>query len=155
MILWRLSADRRAQDLSGGYGLYNSGRWNSVGRPIIYASNNAALPVLEKRVHALHPALLPPQVMVTYSIPDTVYSEILGEGNLPTGWQTNEAATQQLGDRWLDSQRCLLLFVPSVIVPIFGAPDRNVLINPMHPDLVKISITDVSPFSMDVRLFSP
>lgn len=154
MILWRLSTDRRARDLSGGYGLVNSGRWNGVGRPIIYVSNNAALPVLEKWVHTLHPSRLPPQVMVQYSLPDTVSIENLDISSLPTDWQTNEAATQKIGDQWLDSQASLLLLVPSVIVPLPDAPDRNVLINPHHPDAATIGVTEITPFTLDIRLFA-
>jgi len=61
MRLWRLSSARRARDFDGGYGLVNSGRWNTTGRPVTYCSTVPSLAALEKRVHVTDPALLPPQ----------------------------------------------------------------------------------------------
>jgi len=66
-----------------------------------------------------------------------------------------EVDTQQAGDAWLDSAAGLLLIVPSAIVPIETAPDRNVLINHRHPDAARITIVAVVPFTLDPRLFKP
>ena len=45
--------------------------------------------------------------------------------------------------------------VPSVIVPIETALDRNVLINHRHPDVARIAIVSIVAFTLDPRLFRP
>jgi hypothetical protein len=47
----------------------------------------------------------------------------------------------------------VLLFVPSVIVPIAKVPDRNVLINHRVYDAASIKIVEIAPFTLDPRLF--
>lgn len=155
MRLWRLSSSRRARDFTGGYGLLNNGRWNTAGRPVTYCATVASLTALEKRVHVDNPALLPPQAMVEYDIPDGLSTHRIEIADLPLDWAMREVETQQVGDTWLDGAAELLLIVPSVIVPIEAAPDRNVLINHRHPDAARITIVAVAPFTLDPRLFRP
>ena len=57
--------------------------------------------------------------------------------------------TQKLGDAWLDGCNELILVVPSVIMPIASAPDRNVLINHRHSGSDRITIAAVTPFTFD------
>jgi RES domain-containing protein len=153
MRLWRLSSQRRARDFDGGYGLANSGRWNTAGRPVTYCSTVPSLTALEKRVHVADSRLLPPQSMVEYDVPDDAPIHTLSFDNLPSDWALREAYTQILGDAWLDQCAALILVVPSVIVPIASAPDRNVLINHRHSDSNQITIIAVMPFKFDPRLF--
>jgi len=155
MRLWRLSIARRARDFTGGYGLANSGRWNTAGRPVTYCSTVASLTALEKRVHGVDPALLPPQAMVEYDIPHGISTHRIEIADLPADWTMREVDTQQAGDAWLDGAAELLLIVPSAIVRIEAVPDRNVLINHRHPDAVRIAIVAVVPFTLDPRLFKP
>ena len=155
MRLWRLSSERRARDFDGGYGLSNSGRWNSRGRPVTYCSTVASLTALEKRVHVSDPSLLPPQVLVMYEMPDGISQQEVDLKDLPLDWAMRETHTQSVGDGWLDSQTEALLFVPSVIVPIAKAADRNVLINHRVASAASIKIADIIPFALDPRLFKP
>jgi RES domain-containing protein len=74
---------------------------------------------------------------------------------LPNDWASRETHTQTLGDAWLKECTELILVVPSVIMPIAAAPDRNVLINHRHPSSDRITITAVTPFTFDPRLFQP
>ena len=99
--------------------------------------------------------LLPPQVMVECAVPDDVPMHNISFGNLPTDWASRETDTQTLGDVWLDECTALILVVPSVIIPIATAPDRNVLINHRHSGNARITITAVTPFTFDPRLFQP
>lgn len=155
MRIWRLSSTRHARDLNGGYGLSNSGRWNSKGRPVTYCSTVPSLCALEKRVHVTEAGLLPPQAMVAYDMPDEVPLRRIDLDQLPRGWMGREIDTQRIGDEWLDTARELLLVVPSVILPIASAPDRNLLINHRHPAAAQIRIAEVLPFTLDPRLFNP
>jgi RES domain-containing protein len=153
MRFWRLSRARRARDLTGGYGLLHSGRWNTVGRPVTYCSTVPSLAALEKRVHVTHPDLLPPQSMVEYDAPDDLQQRTIEPGALASEWVRREVDTQRLGNQWLDSIAEALLVVPSVIMPLSNAPDRNVLINHRHPDVPRIRILRIVSFELDPRLF--
>jgi len=152
--LWRLSNRAHAHDLAGGYGLVSDGRWNITGRPCIYASTGAGLPVLEKRVHVLDPTLLPPQAMVEYDVPDSTSSRTIVLADLQADWIRRHDITQQIGHDWLQGATTALLFIPSAIVPIPDTPDVNVLINPLHPDIKAMTIARRVPFTLDIRLFS-
>jgi len=155
MRLWRLASARRAAEFDGGYGIFNDGRWNTRGRPVTYCSNAASLAALEKRVHVADPALLPAQVMVAYEVPDGISMRTVEIDELPADWLTQQTRTQHIGDSWLDSARELLLAVPSVIVPVANAPDRNILINHRVADVAAIRIASATPFTLDPRLFRP
>jgi len=153
MRLWRLSSARRARDFDGGYGLSNSGRWNSVGRPVTYCATVPSLAALEQRVHVTDPGLLPPQVMVEYEAPDDIAARAIALSDLPADWIARETHTQHLGDQWLHAMTGGLLIVPSVVVPLANAPDRNVLVNHRHPAAAGIVMVAQTPFSLDPRLF--
>jgi hypothetical protein len=64
-----------------------------------------------------------------------------------------ESLTQASGDRWHAAGNSPLLQVPSVIVPIDGSPDMNVLINHRHASAARIAIRSAAPFALDARLF--
>jgi RES domain-containing protein len=151
--LWRLSSARHARDFEGGYGLLHNGRWNTRGRPVTYCSTVPSLCALEKRVHVGDPSLLPDQVMVEYEAPEDLAKREVTLDNLPTDWGRHETRTQRIGDEWLDGAVGTLLVVPSVIMPIGAAPDRNVLINHRHADAVRIRIVNAMAFLLDPRLF--
>jgi RES domain-containing protein len=155
MRLWRLSSLRRARDFDGGYGLANSGRWNTSGRPVTYCSTVPSLTALEKRVHVTDANLLPPQAMVEYAVPDDVPVHNISFDQLPNDWASRETHTQTLGDAWLNKCAEVILVVPSVIMQIASAPDRNVLINHRHSGSNRITITAVTRFAFDLRLFQP
>jgi RES domain-containing protein len=154
MRLWRLSSARRARDFGGGYGLAHSGRWNTPGRPVTYCASVPSLAALEKRAHVRDPRLLPPQVMVEYDVPDDLDVRRVELSDLPGDWARREIDTQKLGDNWLDSATADLLVVPSVIVPIASAPDRNVLVNHRRSETSRITIVAMIPFTLDPRLFA-
>jgi RES domain-containing protein len=155
MRLWRLSSVRHARSFDGGYGLANDGRWNTRGRPVTYCSTVPSLTVLEKRVHVTDPGLLPPQALVEYDVPDDIPAYTIQINSLPSDWTTRETHSQSLGDGWLDKGAETILIVPSVIIPINNANDRNVLINHRHPAAARIAISAVTPLTLDPRLFQP
>jgi len=155
MLLWRLSSVRHARAFDGGFGLVNDGRWNTRGRRVTYCSTVPSLAALEKRVHVTDAALLPPQVMVVYEAPDDLASRTVRIADLPADWTTNQAHTQGVGNAWLDSIAEAILIVPSVVMPIAKAPDRNALINHRAANAAAIKIVDALPFVLDPRLFRP
>lgn len=154
MRLWRLSGARHARDFDGGYGLLYNGRWNTRGRPVTYCSTVPSLCALEKRVHVADPELLPDQVMVEYEAPDDLATAQIMLADLPADWGKRETHTQRIGDEWLGSGTAALLVVPSAIVPIGRAPDRNILINHRRADAARIRIVNAMPFTLDPRMFA-
>jgi RES domain-containing protein len=91
--------------------------------------------------------------MVEYAVPDDISAHNISFSDLPSDWASRETHTQKLGDAWLDECNELILLVPSVIMPIASAPDRNVLINHRYSGSDRITITAVTPFTFDPRLF--
>jgi RES domain-containing protein len=155
MRLWRLSSVRYARDFTGGYGLFNNGRWNTVGRPLTYCATVPSLAALEKRVHVTDAEELPPQVMVAYDVPDDIAVRTIDISTLPPDWTRRETHTQRLGNEWLDAGEEAILIMPSVVMPIAEAADRNALINHRRPDATRITIAHVISFTLDPRLFRP
>jgi RES domain-containing protein len=153
MRLWRLSSARRAREFDGGYGLSYNGRCNTKGRPVTYCATVPSLAALEKRVHASDPGLLPRQALVEYALPARISRRTIRIADLPADWPNRENVTQRLGDEWLDAADAVILIVPSIIMPIERAPDRNVLINHRHGDIARVAIASIAPFTLDPRLF--
>jgi len=139
--VWRICRARFA-DLSGNGAQMIGGRWNSPGRAVVYAARDAALAVLEVRVHLDLPSHQVPDDYLLVRIEfDNVVAEILHDTpDMP----------RDIGDDWLRSGRSALLQVPSVIVP----ESSNILINPAHPDAAEIRIASSRPFRFDDRLWS-
>ncbi|MFD2182330.1 RES family NAD+ phosphorylase [Rhodoplanes azumiensis] len=153
MVLWRLSGKANAQMFDGGYGMLFDGRWNTVGHAVTYCATSPALCVLEKLVHVEDPALMPELVMLRYAVPDDLARETVTIVDLPADWRRYDSLTQARGDAWHAGLAAPLLFVPSVVVPLDGSPDVNVLINHRHPDAARITLAAAEPFVLDVRLF--
>lgn len=155
MRLWRLSGAAYAERLDGGYGLENDGRWNTRGRAVTYGSAGPALCLLEKLVHIDDVGLIPDDTMlVLYDVPDDVAVEEVRLEDLPDGWRQDERLTRAKGNGWLDGVSSCLLRVPSVIVPVADADDRDVLINHRHEDAGRIVVSRIAPFEYDPRLFT-
>lgn len=141
MIVWRICRATFA-DLSGEGARRFGGRWNSSGKPLIYAAEAAALAVLEVRVHLdLTPDLLPDDY------------QLIG---IDTGDAALEAIDaipddpQAAGDDWLRRGSSAVLRVPSSIVP----ESANLLLNPRHP-AADFRIASRRAFRFDSRLWRP
>ncbi len=93
--------------------------------------------------------------MVEYDVPDDLPTRLLAMNDLDVDWTMRETVTQKLGDAWLSGGTEALLLVPSVIVPLASAPERNVLINHRQSASARIQIVATTPFTLDPRLFKP
>jgi RES domain-containing protein len=142
VLAWRLCRVPFA-DLTGEGARRYGGRWNQSGRPIVFAASNAALAVLEVRVHLdLPPELLPDDyLLLTIDLRDLPAEEIVALPPDPAAF----------GDAWLRDQRSPVLQVPSLIVP----KSPNLLFNPAHPDAARASIIARRRFVFDRRLWLP
>jgi RES domain-containing protein len=140
MRIWRVCR-RRFADLSGEGARLYGGRWNSPGRPMVYAAESAALAVLEVRVHLdLDWRVLPDDYVLMAIETGDLVAETLAETTVDPC---------AVGDAWLASGRSALLRAPSFIVP----ESVNVLVNPAHRDAARLAVASIRPFSFDSRLW--
>jgi len=85
---------------------------------------------------------------IPIEIPDSLIS---GLPELPDGWNhfPYRSEPRQIGDRWIKLGSSLAMLIPSAILPA----ERNILINPGHPDFGQIRIGEPEPHAFDRRLF--
>lgn len=150
--VWRITSARYADRAFDGEGarLYG-GRWNRPGIAVVYSSSTLSLAALEYFVH-LEPSLAPKElVCVAAEIPDEISTEEISPGDLPADWRSYPAPERllDLGTEWARSLRTVLLVVPSSVIP----HERNVLVNPAHPEARKMRIHPAEPFSFDPRMW--
>jgi RES domain-containing protein len=151
MEVFRLTRKKYPIALSGKGAAITGARWNSKGTEIIYCAQSRALAMAEVAVH-LSLATLPKDfVMLTVTIPDTLFVEDLNVQKLQKDWNVfpNSFTTQLLGDDFINRNEACVLKVPSAVVK----GDFNFLINPYHKDFEKIAITDQNDFPFDKRIF--
>ena len=146
MRVWRVCRHPFA-NLDGKGAETKGGRWNSPGRPIVYASAHFSLAVLEVLVHLeVDVDELPDDyVSVEIEVPDNTEAEIF-KAKIDIH---NIKATRAYGDRWITPARTAVLIVPSTVVQ----KERNVCLNPTHSDFQANKIVEISPFRFDPRLF--
>ena len=149
MILYRITRERYALDLSGRGGQLSAARWHDH-LPVIYTSVNSSTCILEKLVHLSLDEIHNDLVISSLIVPDSLESETLRGEQLPEGWKRYPApdVLKRIGNAWLTGRSSLLLYVPSVIDPLA----QNVLINPLHPDIASVTIGTIALFSFDDRL---
>lgn len=146
----------RIGDPDGSFPIYDSegarlfpGRWNTAASPIIYTSEHYSTAMLEKLVH--FSSVLPPnQHYIRITIPNGVSYEMFDPAAHP-GWDSkSEGICKDFGEAWYEEMRTALLLVPSIPARI----ERNILINPAHPDSKAITNDLPAPVWWDDRLFS-
>ena len=147
--VWRITTARFAQTAFSGEGarLYG-GRWNPKGWEVVYTAESQSLALLELMVQddplRAHYVLIPAQLPA--DLPETR----IDVNQLPDDWRTIDArdVLQALGLAWLEGGQTAVLNVPSAVVPA----ERNLLINPRHPDFSRIVIGEAQSLQTDTRL---
>jgi RES domain-containing protein len=151
--VWRIEKQKRLSAAATGEGArITGGRWNSVGRPVVYASEHLSLAVLEILVHSpTREQRQAARALAEISVPDPLI-EAVPRRLLPAdfGNQSPLAFTQAIGDDWLESRRSVGLLVPSAIVTV----ESNLLLNPMHPAFGKCLWGPFAPIQLDPRLWA-
>jgi RES domain-containing protein len=147
---WRLCDDRFAATIWSGIGARDhSGRWNSKGVAIAYASATRSLAAPEQLAQMVSPRVLTGYVFASITL-DEVQVERLDPARLPRTWNARvvDPATRAIGDRWASAGRALALAVPSVVMP----GEWNYLVNPAHPDFAVVVKSKPEPYAHDPRL---
>jgi RES domain-containing protein len=155
--VWRLGTDTPdygAADRSGKGGQNTGGRWNRPGNPVLYASSSRALACLETLVHLSGFEPLPlNRYLVEITIPHASWdARRTFDRAKPAhvGWDAKPAGLVSLdwATAWLNSKESLIAVVPSIVVP----EEENILLNPKHPDAVKLRLTKQRKWTYDLRL---
>jgi RES domain-containing protein len=153
--VWRIATDAptyQADDLTGEGAKIDGGRWNRPGRAVLYTSESLALACLETLAHLNASGLPLNRYAVRIDIPDAAWNARIAfsAAGPPVGWDAipTGIVSLDLGDRWIAGKASALLEVPSVIVP----EERNILINPAHPDAAGIKATKLRKWLYDLRL---
>jgi len=147
--VWRITTARFAQSAFSGEGarLYG-GRWNPKGWEVVYTAESQSLALLELMVQddplRAHCVLIPAQLPA--DLPETR----IDANDLPDDWRTLGArdALQARGLAWREAGQTAVLNVPSAVLPA----ERNYLLNPRHPDFVRIVIGQAQSLQTDIRL---
>jgi len=155
MKIWRICrAPYAAEGFSGEGARRFSGRWNTPGVPMVYASTSLSLAAIELFVH-LEPGQQPSDLIyLSAHLPDGEPARTIEPTELPPDWWTDEPAVEaitarDLGDAWIRSRASLAMMVPSV--PIRA--EWNVLLNPLHPRIGELRIDPAQHFIFDARMF--
>jgi RES domain-containing protein len=143
-------ANRHAATAFDGEGArLHGGRWNSPGIALVYTSESPALAALELLVGLREAAFLGGYSLLSIELPDAAIAD-LDRSLLPPDWRSYPAPAElaRLGDAWVLAGSSLALRVPSVVIE----QERNLLVNPRHPDFGSVVIGSAIPFRFDERL---
>lgn len=151
MELFRIAQEKYSDDISGNGARIYGGRWNSEGLFAVYTSSTRALALLEILAHTPIKMLNAKKYwLITLSLPDSIETNEIDKNNLHAGWDAPDTRplTKRLGDQFLRAKNALLLAVPSVLIH----EENNYLLNPLHPDVRKIKLTNKRVIEFDRRL---
>jgi RES domain-containing protein len=150
MLVYRIATSKHINDLSGEGARLHGGRWNHRGMAVIYTSETRSLATVELLVHVSLSFAPTDLKMATIEVPDEPAPEVVDVAALPPNWRDFPAPPElaDLGTAWARSNRSLLLRVPSAVVE----HEKNILINPAHPDIARAVLTKVEDFRLDRRL---
>lgn len=146
---WRISKTKHPP-FDGTGARLTGARWNSAGRAVIYAADTFAGAILEILAHSTTPRTF---AGLHHAVEIQLPEELAGvvEAAAIPGWEAKDSPVAlAVGDAWLRDGRTAALVVPALPCRPVG---RNVLINPDHPDVAKITVSDPFPVPWDERLF--
>ncbi len=149
MIVYRLATETYKNDLSGNGAKLFGGRWNSVGLPVLYTTENISLAVLEILVRTDTYTIPLTYHLIKIDIPDSIQPLSITSAKLKKEWKDDLGYTQWMGDEFIKSNEILLLKVPSAVVD----EENNFIINSRHSDFNKVKSIAVKKFLFDKRLF--
>ena len=153
MQVWRICKRiYLSSSFSGQGGIETAGRWHFKGHRIVYTSQSLSLATLESWVYLAPANPLPHYVAVSALIPDNLRLTIIDADSLIPGWRRFHPLhpeLQTLGTDWLRTGDSAVARVPSAIV----IGEFNYLLNPAHPEFLKIVPGVPSPFGFDSRMW--
>lgn len=124
------------------------GRWNPPGMAAVYLAESRALAALEIIVHAPRETLPLEWRIIAVTVPDDLIVPVK-PADLPADWQAlpSSPAARSFGAAWLRRRQSVALKLPSVVLP----EEHTLLIDPLHPDAVKLRVDPAKRFRFDPR----
>ncbi len=149
MIVYRITKQKWAKDLSGKGAEKVGGRWNTKGNPVLYTSSTSSLSILELLVHLDYDLIPNDLVIVQLEIPEDSIQKVT-EKELPKNWRANPSPDKlkELGAGWIKENKHLALQVPSAVNPL----ESNLILNVAHLLYEKISVLRHDLIQLDTRL---
>ena len=147
---WRIVKKRHADSAFDGEGARRyGGRWNSPGTAVVYVSDSRALSLLEVLTGLRSVKPIQSYVLIPVTFDHSLVLSVQPD-ELPDDWRQSppRPSTQRIGDDWVDRKTSTMLRLPSAIVP----EECNYLLNPGHPDFLKLQIGEPQDFTIDSRL---
>ncbi|GAB2890963.1 RES family NAD+ phosphorylase [Paraburkholderia jirisanensis] len=154
VTIWRIATDTPdhvAEDKTGAGAKATGGRWNRAGTPMLYCSGSIALACMETLVHLKAGSLPFNRYLVGIDVPEAVWKAATSfDPSVHVGWDAlpHGMVSLDAGEKWSASMASLLYVVPSVIVPC----EHNVLINPRHAVIARLTFRKISKWTYDTRL---
>jgi len=150
MTVFRITNSLYKDDLSGYGAKVNGGRWNIPGYAALYTSEHISLCVLEMLVNITFAESRLNYHLLQITIPDSFEPALVSKKKLKQNWEDDETYTRFMGTEFLKNKQSLLLKIPSAVI----SEENNYLLNPLHSDYKKLSISKSIPFKFDNRLFN-
>lgn len=149
MVVYNIRKSKYTSSLQAS-GVAN--RWNRDDEYVIYAGGSISLAALELVAHRNSVKLTSDfkLMFIKLKIKKSDISEVHFD-ELPNTWKSLESYSvlQKLGSDWYQSNKSLVLKVPSALVHW----ESNYLINTNHPDFSKkVTLESVEDFEWDQRL---
>jgi RES domain-containing protein len=150
MLIYRFGLKKFIVDLSGQGAKIYGGRWNSVGKAMLYSSYSPSLAMLEFACNASGIANTIQTSLLTLKLDSKVKIEIISLNDLPANWQQvpSPDSLKAIGNNWLKSNKTLAMKVPSAIMPL----ESNLLINSLHKEFFKLEIENFVDMNIDSRI---
>lgn len=148
MLIYRISSPKFIEDLSGTGAKQYGGRWNDKGISMVYFAMSRAMAVMEVLVHLRPVALDQDFALAIFEIPDDDMLTIKAK-DLPENWkeETEIEALKKIGNQFIKDNRQLVMKVPSAILE----EEHNIILNPNHPQAVKVKLIEKRVFRFDKR----
>jgi RES domain-containing protein len=152
MKVYRVEREKYLETTLSGIGasMAKGYRWNSFNTKLVYTAESRALATLEVSVHLdLSEDLPTDRYYVEIEIPNDIIILEVNIQDLTQDWDAKPPTltTQTIGDDFVLQNEAAILKVPSSIIP----QEFNYLINPNHPDAMKIKVSSENPMKFDTR----
>jgi RES domain-containing protein len=148
-IFYRIvQAEWAATAMTGEGARLFGGRWNPPGVPAVYLADSRALAALEIIVNAPREVTLLSWRIIEVDVPDNLIETVKPDA-LPGDWQAlpSSLGARLHGGRWLQSG-VLAFRLPSAVIP----EEFTLLLNPLHPDFIKLRVSEPKVFRFDPRV---
>jgi RES domain-containing protein len=149
MIIYRLCNELYKDDLSGTGAKLTGGRWNTIGIPVLYTTQNISLAVLEILVNTNTNLIPLSYYLFKIDIPDALHPLIISKEKLKKDWKDDIDYTKWMGTEFCKAGKGLFLQVPSAVVD----EECNFIFNTQHKDFKKLKVAYSKKFHFDKRLY--